>query len=128
MQIILLEQVVNLGRLGDLVNVKEGYARNFLLPFGKAVVANAANIEKFEARRAELEAKLAADLATATARAEKLAALEGVVIASKAGDEGKTSLKVLIADPTGMMENKIVSQETKAVDYYFFDDYLFPLL
>ena len=42
----------------------------------------------------------------------------------KAGDEGKTSLKVLIADPTGMMENKIVSQETKAVDYYFFDDYL----
>ena len=42
----------------------------------------------------------------------------------KAGDEGKSSLRVLIADPTGMMENKIVSQETKAVDYYFFDDYL----
>ncbi|GAA0787430.1 MULTISPECIES: 50S ribosomal protein L9 [Pseudomonadati] len=89
MNVILLDKIANLGSLGDQVSVKAGYARNFLLPFGKAVVANAANIEVFEARRAELEAKLAADLATATARAEKLAALEGVVIASKAGDEGK---------------------------------------
>ncbi|MBB1269713.1 50S ribosomal protein L9 [Shewanella sp. SR44-3] len=89
MNVILLDKIANLGSLGDQVSVKAGYARNFLLPFGKAVVANAANVEVFEARRADLEAKLAADLATATARAEKLTALEAVVIASKAGDEGK---------------------------------------
>ncbi|AZG74663.1 50S ribosomal protein L9 [Shewanella livingstonensis] len=89
MNVILLDKVANLGSLGDQVSVKAGYARNFLLPYGKAVVANVANIEVFEARRAELEAKLAAELATATARADKLTALEAVVIASKAGDEGK---------------------------------------
>lgn len=89
MNIILLDKIANLGNLGDQVSVKAGYARNYLLPQGKAVVANAANVEKFEARRAELEAKLAAELATANERAEKLAALEAVVIASKAGDEGK---------------------------------------
>jgi large subunit ribosomal protein L9 len=89
MNVILLDKIANLGSLGDQVSVKAGYARNFLLPFGKAVVANAANVEVFEARRADLEAKLAAELATATARAEKLTALEAVVIASKAGDEGK---------------------------------------
>ncbi|CAM4126748.1 MULTISPECIES: 50S ribosomal protein L9 [Shewanella] len=89
MNVILLDKIANLGNLGDQVSVKAGYARNFLLPQGKAVVANAANTEVFEARRAELEAKLAAELATATERAEKLAALEAVVIASKAGDEGK---------------------------------------
>jgi large subunit ribosomal protein L9 len=89
MNVILLDKVANLGSLGDQVSVKAGYARNFLLPYGKAVVANTANTEVFEARRAELEAKLAAELAIATARAEKLTALEAVVIVSKAGDEGK---------------------------------------
>ncbi|MBR9727650.1 50S ribosomal protein L9 [Shewanella intestini] len=89
MNVILLDKIANLGSLGDQVSVKAGYARNFLLPQGKAVVANPANVEVFEARRAELEAKLAAELATATERAEKLAALEAVVIASKAGEEGK---------------------------------------
>ena len=89
MNVILLDKIANLGNLGDQVSVKAGYARNFLLPQGKAVVANAANTEVFEARRAELEAKLAEELAAATARAEKIAALEAVVIASKAGDEGK---------------------------------------
>ena len=89
MNVILLDKIANLGNLGDQVSVKAGYARNFLLPQGKAVVANAANTEVFEARRADLEAKLAADLAAATQRAEKISALESVVIASKAGDEGK---------------------------------------
>ncbi|ACA88465.1 MULTISPECIES: 50S ribosomal protein L9 [Shewanella] len=89
MNVILLDKIANLGNLGDQVAVKAGYARNFLLPQGKAVVANAANTEVFEARRAELEAKLAADLAVATERADKINALESVVIASKAGDEGK---------------------------------------
>ena len=89
MQIILLDKVANLGGLGDNVTVKSGYARNFLFPQGKAVPATKANIEKFEARRAELEAKLAADLAAANDRAAKVAALGEVTIASKAGDEGK---------------------------------------
>ncbi|QLE86917.1 MULTISPECIES: 50S ribosomal protein L9 [Shewanella] len=89
MNVILLDKIANLGSLGDQVSVKAGYARNYLLPQGKAVVANAANTEVFEARRAELEAKLAADLAAANERAEKINALEAIVIASKAGDEGK---------------------------------------
>lgn len=89
MQIILLDKVANLGGLGDNVTVKSGYARNFLFPQGKAVPATKANIEKFEARRAELEAKLAAGLAAANDRAAKVAELAQVTIASKAGDEGK---------------------------------------
>lgn len=89
MDIILLDKVANLGGLGDNVNVKAGYARNFLFPQGKAVPATKANIEKFEQRRAELEAKLAADLAAANDRAAKVAALSEVTIVSKAGDEGK---------------------------------------
>ncbi len=89
MQVILLDKVANLGSLGDQVNVKAGYARNFLVPKGKAVPATKKNVEYFEARRAELEAKLADVLAAANARAEKINALETVTIASKAGDEGK---------------------------------------
>ena len=89
MEIILLDKIANLGSLGDQVSVKSGYARNFLFPKGKAVPATAANIKMFEERRAELEAKLAEELAAAQARAEKLNALEPVVITAKAGDEGK---------------------------------------
>lgn len=88
MQIILLEKIVNLGGLGDNVNVRAGYARNFLFPQGKAVPATKANVEAFEARRAELEADAAAKLAEANARKEKIEALE-LSIAVKAGDEGK---------------------------------------
>ncbi|PHR66080.1 50S ribosomal protein L9 [Pseudidiomarina marina] len=89
MEIILLDKIANLGSLGDQVSVKSGYARNFLFPQGKAVPATEANIKVFEERRAELEAKLAEELAAAQARAEKINALEPVVISSKAGDEGK---------------------------------------
>ena len=89
MQIILLDKVANLGSLGDKVVVKAGYARNFLIPQGKAVPATKKNIEFFEARRAELEAKLADVLAVAEARAEKINSLATVTITSKAGDEGK---------------------------------------
>jgi large subunit ribosomal protein L9 len=89
MEIILLDKVANLGGLGDNVTVKSGYARNFLFPQGKAVPATKANIEKFEQRRAELEAKLAETLAASQARAEEIAALAEVTLASKAGDEGK---------------------------------------
>jgi large subunit ribosomal protein L9 len=89
MNIILLDKIANLGSLGDQVSVKSGYARNFLFPQSKAVPATKSNIELFEQRRAEYEAKLAEHLAAAEARAEKLNALDPVVIESKAGDEGK---------------------------------------
>ncbi|AHF78478.1 50S ribosomal protein L9 [Sodalis praecaptivus] len=89
MQVILLDKVTNLGGLGDQVNVKAGYARNFLVPQGKAVPATKKNVEYFEARRAELEAKLADVQAEAEARAAKINELGSVTIASKAGDEGK---------------------------------------
>ncbi|MCK3658458.1 50S ribosomal protein L9 [Pasteurellaceae bacterium Pebbles2] len=89
MQVILLDKIVHLGNIGDQVNVKSGFARNFLIPQGKAVMATKANIEHFEARRAELEAKAAATLAEAQARAAQIAALEAVTIVSKAGDEGR---------------------------------------
>ncbi len=88
MQVILLEKIRNLGELGDNVNVANGYGRNFLLPQGKAVSATKDNLEKFEARRAELEAKAASDFDAAKARAEQFAELS-VTIAAHAGDEGK---------------------------------------
>jgi large subunit ribosomal protein L9 len=88
MEIILLEKVDNVGGIGDKVRVKSGYARNYLIPQGKATLATPANIAKFDARRAELEAKAAAELSAAQARAKKL---EGVVlrITMPAGAEGK---------------------------------------
>ena len=89
MEIILLDKIANLGGLGDKVTVKSGYARNFLFPQGKAVPATKANVDKFEQRRAELEAKIADQLLSAQARADKIAALGEVTIASPAGDEGK---------------------------------------
>jgi large subunit ribosomal protein L9 len=89
MEVILLDKVRNLGNLGDKVKVRNGYGRNFLIPQGKAVLATADNLAKFEARRAELEKAAAAELAEAQARAEKLAALGEVTIAAKAGEEGK---------------------------------------
>lgn len=89
MQVILLDKIAHLGKVGDQVNVKSGYARNFLIPQGKAVMATAANIEHFETRRAELEEKAAQALAAAVDRAARLEALGSVTIASKAGDEGR---------------------------------------
>ena len=89
MEIILLDKIANLGNLGDKVTVKAGYARNFLFPKGKAVPATKENLAVFEQRRAELEAKLAEELAAAQARAEKIAELGSIEIASTAGEEGK---------------------------------------
>ena len=88
MEIILLEKIANLGNLGDKVAVKAGYARNFLLPFGKATPATAENVAAFEARRAELEKLAAEKKAEADARAAQLAELT-VTIAANAGEEGK---------------------------------------
>ncbi len=88
MQLILLQKVVNLGALGDKVNVKPGYGRNFLIPYGRAVPATAKNIAEFEARRADYEAK--ANDIHAAAEARK-ATLEGASVTLKANSstEGK---------------------------------------
>jgi large subunit ribosomal protein L9 len=88
MQIILLDKVANLGNLGDIVKVKDGYARNFLIPTKRARRATQVAIQEFETRRAELE-KVAADkLAAAQALGEKLTGLT-VVVAQKAGVDGR---------------------------------------
>ena len=88
MQIILLEKVGNLGGLGDVVTVKNGYARNFLIPTGKARRANASNLAEFESRRAELEAKQAEILATAQAAQAKIEGQE-FTVEQKAGVDGR---------------------------------------
>jgi len=88
MEVILLEKVRNLGTLGEKVRVKPGYGRNFLIPGGKAVPATKQNIEKFEARRSELEKSQADILAKAIARSEAMSGLV-VSISQKAGAEGK---------------------------------------
>lgn len=116
MDIILLDKIANLGTLGDKVSVKPGYARNFLIPQGKAVMATKDNLAKFEARRAELEARMNAELAASQARAAELAALEGVVIASKAGDEGKLFGSIGsrdIADAVSAKGVKLVKSEVR---------------
>ena len=97
MQIILMEKVVNLGQLGDVVRVKNGYARNFLIPQGKAKRATQVAIAEFEAKRAELEKTQAEILAAAQARAAKL---EGLMlqITQKAGVDGKLFGSVTNAD------------------------------
>ena len=88
MQVILLEKIVNLGNLGDLVNVKPGYARNYLVPQGLATVATEANKAAFEERRVELEKASADKLQAAQARSGELSG-QSVEIASRASDEGK---------------------------------------
>lgn len=88
MQIILLEKVGGLGNLGDVVNVKNGYARNYLIPSGHAQRATAANLAQFEEKRAEYEAHQAAVLADAEARKEKLNG-QTITVAQKAGVDGR---------------------------------------
>lgn len=88
MQIILLERVLNLGSLGDVVRVKDGYARNYLIPTGKARRATASAIKEFEARRADLEKAQADKLAAARAEGERLAG-SSVTIAQKSGVDGR---------------------------------------
>ena len=88
MEIILMDKVVNLGNLGDVVKVKDGYARNFLIPTGQAKRATKANIAAFAERKAELEKQAADKLAAAQARAEKLNGVS-VTIAQKAGVDGR---------------------------------------
>jgi len=88
MQVILKENIRNVGKLGEVVNVKPGFARNFLIPQGKAMQATANNMKVFEARRAELEKVSAEKLQAAKARGEQLSALS-ITISSSAGEGGK---------------------------------------
>ena len=89
MEVILLDKIGRLGGLGDKVKVRNGYARNYLLPLKKAVLATKETLAKFEAERAQFEAKIAAELKAAQDRAEKLNAIAKVEIKAQAGDEGK---------------------------------------
>jgi large subunit ribosomal protein L9 len=113
MQVILLQDIRNLGALGDQVEVRAGYGRNYLIPQGKAVPANEDNIKMFEARRAELEAAAKAKLESAQARAETLNGLE-VTIAAKAGDEGKLFGSVGILDIVDAVNAQVDANLVKA--------------
>ena len=116
MEIILLDKIANLGGLGDTVTVKSGFARNFLFPQGKAVPATKANVEKFEARRAELEAKIAEQLAAAQARADKVAELGEVTIAAPAGDEGKLFGSVSAVDISELLQGADLAIQRSEID------------
>ena len=118
MEVILLEKVENLGNIGDQVNVKSGYGRNFLVPKGKATIATPENIAIFEARRAELEAKQAEELSAAQARADKLEGLQ-LSITAKSGPEGKLfgSLGTIdIAEATTAQGAEIERSEVRLPD------------
>lgn len=97
MEVILLQKIEKLGNLGDLVSIKPGYGRNYLIPQGKAVEATPENLARFEARRAELESKSREALASAEARREQLADLE-ITLSVKAGAEGRLFGSVSAAD------------------------------
>lgn len=115
MQVILLNKVENLGNLGDVVNVKPGYGRNFLIPSGKAAPATEENRKTFEARRAEYERAASESLAEAHARRDRLAGVTAV-IARKVGDEGKLFGSVGtsdIADAFTALDNPVKKLEVR---------------
>ena len=118
MEVILLEKIANLGGLGEKVNVKSGYGRNFLIPQGKAVTATAEKMVEFEQRRAELEKNAADALAAAEARAAKIEALT-VTIGQNAGEEGKLFGSVGthdIAEATTQAGVEVAKQEVRLSD------------
>ena len=104
MEVILLENIENLGAVGDKVNVKSGFARNFLVPQGKAKVATATNLAEFEAQRAELEKAAAEARTEAEARKQALEALDAVEITARVGSEGKLFGSIGVADVSDALE------------------------
>jgi large subunit ribosomal protein L9 len=114
MEIILLESIDRLGGLGDLVNVRPGFARNYLLPKGKAKLATAANIAEIAERRAELEKHEADMLKVAKARAEQLEGLE-ISITAKSGGEGKLFGSVTNANITEAINEKGIEVEKSEI-------------
>jgi large subunit ribosomal protein L9 len=105
MQVILMEKVVNLGALGDVVKVKDGFARNFLIPQGKAKRATEKNLKEFEDRRTELEKKANQALASSQERAAKVEGLK-LEIAQKAGVDGRLFGSVTNADIAGALQKQ----------------------
>lgn len=105
MKVILLEKIHNLGNLGDIVNVKPGYSRNYLIPKGKAIPATQENQAKFEERRADLEKKAKDMLSQAEKRALQLQELKAIVITAKVHDENK------LFGSVGVREVALVLQE-----------------
>ncbi len=114
MEVILLETIVNLGELGDKVNVKPGYGRNYLLPQKKAVPATKENVEIFEARKVELQALEQEKLAAAQKRAEELGAL-AITITAKAGEEGKLFGSIGVRDITDAVTARDIELEKSEV-------------
>jgi large subunit ribosomal protein L9 len=98
MEVILMENVENLGSVGDKVNVKSGFARNYLVPHGKAKMATAANLAEFEAIRAELEKAAADARQTAESRKLEIEALGAIEITARVGSEGKLFGSIGVAD------------------------------
>ncbi|MEW8200707.1 MAG: 50S ribosomal protein L9 [Candidatus Thiodiazotropha endolucinida] len=114
MEIILLQKVDNLGDLGEKVNVKSGFGRNFLIPSGKAVPATEENVKIFEERRAELEKEATEKLQAAEARKAKIDGME-ISITCKAGDEGRLFGSVGTADITKAVTDNGVELAKKEV-------------
>jgi large subunit ribosomal protein L9 len=114
MQIILLEKIVNVGNLGDVVKVKQGYARNFLIPQGKAKRATPENIKLLEAKRHELEAAAAEKFTAAQAQAEKLEGLT-VQITQKSGVDGRLFGSVTNADIVDALKGHGFTAEKSAI-------------
>ena len=115
MQIILLDKVLNVGGLGDIVKVKDGYARNFLIPTGRARRATAANKAEFEAKRAELEKAAAAKLAESQAQGEKLGGTT-IKLTQKAGVDGRLFGSVTngdIAEELGKQGYKVAKSQVR---------------
>ncbi|MBT2335090.1 50S ribosomal protein L9 [Variovorax paradoxus] len=115
MQIILLDKVLNVGGLGDIVKVKDGYARNFLIPTGRARRATAANKAEFEAKRVELEKAAAAKLAESQAQGEKLSG-STVKLTQKAGVDGRLFGSVTngdIAEELGKQGYKVAKSQVR---------------
>ncbi len=115
MQIILLEKVVNLGELGDVVNVKDGYGRNFLIPYGKAKRATTVNLAEFEAKRVELEKQQTALEKVAKKRVKEFEGF-GIEISQKVGVDGKlfgSVTNIDIADAINAAGHKVVKSEIR---------------
>ena len=104
MEVILLENIENLGSVGDKVSVKSGFARNYLVPHAKAKIATAANVAEFEAIRAELEKAAAEARATAESRKQAIEALGTIEVTAKVGSEGKLFGSIGVADVCDAIE------------------------
>ena len=115
MEVILMENVENLGSVGDKVNVKSGFARNYLVPQGKAKMATAANLAEFEAIRAELEKAAADALQAAETRKQEIEALGAIEITARVGSEGKLFGSVGVADVSDSIASLGVNVEKSEI-------------